>query len=57
MTGYVAYFRVGTAGQGNPARGWPHPLRNPSGGQFELQIFAEVADAEPWLGRCQQVAG
>lgn len=28
-------------------------LRNPSGGQFELQIFAQVADAEDWLRTCQ----
>jgi len=30
-------------------------LRNPSGGQFELQIFEAVADAEEWLRNCQQV--
>jgi hypothetical protein len=32
-------------------------VRNPSDGQFELQIFAQVADAERWLRSCQQSAG
>ena len=42
--------------QGDPMGYGTTHLRNPSGGQFELQIFERVADAEQWLRSCQQSA-
>lgn len=39
-----------------PANGFPSVLPPPDAfaGQFELQIFHSVADAEHWLGNCAQ---